>query len=304
VIRRTYLGLDVKAEELRTVALHRKGRGSSLTGGRIVSLAEGVVSPSFRELNILNLRSFMDALHEVLGPLAGREERIALSLPEPAGKIILTEVETAFKTKDEGLEVLRWQLKNSLPFDPKDVRLDYQILEKSDTGRQRLIVSLMSGKVLEQYEELITEAGYNSTVVDFHSLHLYNYYRPRLDLGENFILVGIEGSSLSFQFFQSRVLVFHRVREVEASPAKVFRELNLTMVGCREKYSGFRRATVFMHNDWEESEPLMEALTSAFEREVVLLNPHLERLTPGSLDLPSWRSPCLAAAIGAAERMM
>jgi hypothetical protein len=109
---------------------------------------------------------------------------------------------------------------------------------------------------------------------------------------------------LSFQFFQSRVLVFHRVREVEASPAKVFRELNLTMVGCREKYSGFRRATVFMHNDWEESGPLMEALTSAFEREVVLLNPHLERLTPGSLDLPSWRSPCLAAAIGAAERMM
>lgn len=304
MIRRTYLGLDVRAGELRSVALHRKGRGSSLAGGRIISLAPGVVSPSFREPNILNLRSFMDGLHEVLGPLAGREERIALSLPEPAGKILLTEVEAPFKTKDEGLEVLRWQLKSSLPFDPKDVRLDYQVLEKSDTGRQRLIVAMMSVQVLEQYEELITEAGYNPTVVDFHSLNLYNYYRPRLDLGENFILVGIEGGSLNFQFFQSRILVFHRVREVEASPGKVFREINLTLVGCREKYSGFRRAAVFLHNDWEERGPLLEALSSAFEREVVLLDPHLERLTSGSLDLPSWQSRSLAAAIGAAERMM
>jgi len=304
VIRRTYLGLDIRAEELRTVSLRRKGRGSTLTGGRIISLAEGVVAPSFRELNILNLHAFMDALHEVLGPLAGSEDRIALSLPEPAGKIILTEVETAFKTKEEGLEVLRWQFKSTLPFDPKDARLDYQILEKSDTGRQRLIVALTSEKVLEQYEELITEAGYNPTMVDFHSLNLYNYYQPRLDMGENFVLVGIEGGSLSFQFFQSRILVFHRAREVEATPDKVFREINLTLVGCREKYAGFRRATVFMHNDWEESGSLLEALTSAFEREVVLLNPRLERLTPDSLDLPSWRSPCLAAAIGAAERMM
>ena len=251
MIRRTYLGLDIRAEELRAVSLRRKGRGSTLTGGRIISLAEGVVAPSFRELNILNLHAFMDALHEVLGPLAGREDRIALSLPEPAGKIILTEVETAFKTKEEGLEVLRWQFKSTLPFDPKDARLDYQILEKSDTGRQRLIVALTSEKVLEQYEELITEAGYNPTMVDFHSLNLYNYYQPRLDMGENFVLVGIEGGFLSFQFFQSRILVFHRAREVEATPDKVFREINLTLVGCREKYSGFRRATVFMHNDWE-----------------------------------------------------
>jgi type IV pilus assembly protein PilM len=304
VIRRTYLGLDIRTRELRTVALHRKGRSSSLAGGRIISLAEGVVAPSFREPNILNFRSFTDSLHEVLGPLAGREERIALSLPESAGRILLTEVETAFKTKEEGSEVLRWQLKSSVPFEPSDIRLDYQVLEKSDTGRQRLVVELISGKVLEQYEEVITEAGYNPTMVDFHSLNLYNYYRPRLDLGENFILVGIEGGTLSFQFFQSRTLAFHRVREVEANPGKVFRELNLTLVGCREKYSGFRRAAVFMHSDWEENGPLLEALTSAFERDVVLLDPHLERLTPASLDLPPWRSRSLAAAVGAAERMM
>lgn len=305
MIRRTYLGVDVRAGELRTVALRRKGRGSSLAGGRIISLAGGGVVPSFQKLNILNLRSFMEALHEVLDPLAGREERIALSLPETAGKIILTEMETNFKTKEEGLEVLKWQLKSSLPFDSNDVRLDFQALEKSDTGRQRLIVALMSGKVLEQYEEVITEAGYNPTVVDFHSLNLYNYYRPRLDLGENFILVGIEGGSLSFQFFLSGILVFHRVRElVEANPQTIFRELNLTLVSCREKYPGFRRAAVFMHSDWEENGPLLEALASAFEREVVLLDPHLERLAPDSLDLPSWKSPCLAAAIGVAERMM
>jgi type IV pilus assembly protein PilM len=304
VIRRTYLGLDIRARELRAVSLRRRGRGSSLTGGRVLSLADGVVTPSFRELNILDLRPFVEGLHEVLGPLAGPEDRISLCLPEPAGRVLLTEVETAFKSKEEGLEVLKWQLKSSLPLDPKDVQLDYQVLEKNDAGRYRLVVTFVARKVLEQYEEVLAEAGYNATVVDFPSLNLYNYYRPRLDLGENFVLAGIEGGSLSLQYFQSRLLCFHRTREVEASPAQVFRELNRSLVGCRENFTGFRRAAVFVHCDWRELEPVLEALRSVFEREVVMLDPHLERLATASLELPPWQGRSLAAAVGAAERLM
>lgn len=304
MIRRTYLGLDVRGTELRAVALCRRGRGSSLSGGRVLSLAEGVLAPSAREANVRDLRSFTEGLHEVLGPLAGREERVSLSLPDAAGTLLLTEAETPFKSKGEGLDILRWQLKGTLPFDPKDVHLDYQVLEKGDTGRYRLVVAAMARKVLHQYEEILAGAGYNASIVDFHSLNLYNYYRPRLDLGEDFVLVGVEGGTLSFQFFQGRVLSFHRTRRVEAVPAQVFREINRSLVGCRERFPGFRRAAVSVHSDWEEPAPLLDALRSAFEREVVLLDPHLERLAAAPLDLPPARIRGLAAAVGAAERMM
>jgi type IV pilus assembly protein PilM len=305
VIRRIYPALDVTPGELRGVVLHRKGRGVSLDGGRVLSLKKEDLTFSLREPNILEPRRFVEAVGEVLNPLAAGEERIALSLPDGIGRVLLTETESVFKSKKEGIEILKWQLKNSLPGDPKDVQLDYQVLKKNDTGRYTLAVAFIANRVLHQYEELLAEAGYHAAVIDFHSLHVYNYYRPRLDPGEDFILVGIEGGSLSIQLFQGGELVFHRARDVQASPVRVFQELSRSVVGCHEKFPGFRRATLFLHSDWPDRQPLVDALRSAFERdEVVQLEPHLERLAAPSLQVKSGSLGSLVAAVGAAERML
>lgn len=306
MIRRTYPALDITSGgELRSVALHRKGRGISLAGGRVFSLKQGDISLSIREPNVLEPRRFVEAVGEVLGPLAAGEDRIALSLPDSVGRVLLTETESAFKSKKEGVEILKWQLKNSLPGDPKEVQLDYQVLKKSDTGRYSLAVTLIANRVLHQYEELLAEAGYHAAVIDFHSLHVYNYYRPRLDPGEDFILVGVEGGGLSTQFFQGGVLTFHRAREVQTSSERVFQELSRSVVGCHENFPAFRRAAIFLHCDWPDRQPLVDAVRSAFERdEVVQLEPHLERLAPPSLQVASGSLRSLVAAVGAAERLL
>jgi len=305
VLRRNYLALEIAPGQLRGVVLTRKGRGSSLAGGRVLPLRQGDVALSIREPNILEPRRFVEALVEVMTPLAGGEERIALSLPDGVGRVLLTEMETAFKSKKEGVEILKWQMKNSLPGDHKDVHLDYQVLEKRESGCYLLAVSMIANRVLHQYEELLAEAGYHAVVVDFHALHIFNYYRPRLDLGENFILVGVEGGSLSLQCFQGRVLVFHRAREVETSPGRVFQELSRALVSCQESFPAFRRAAVFLHTDRADREPLMEALCSVFERDdIVQLDPHLERLAHPSLEVASGSIRSLVAAVGAAERLM
>lgn len=305
MIRRTYPALDVTPGELRGVSLHRKGRGVSLDGGRVFSLKKGDISLSLREPNILEPRRFVEAVCEVLDPLAAGEERIALCLPDGIGRVLLTETETAFKSKQEGVEILKWQLKASLPADPKEVQLDYQVLQKSASGRYTLAVAFIANRVLHQYEELLAEAGYHAAVIDFHSLHLFNYYRPRLDLGEDFILVGVEGDALGIQFFQGRVLAFHRAREVQASPVRVFQELSRSVVGCQESFPAFRRAALFLHSDWPDRQPLVDAVRSAFEREeLVQLDPHLERLAPPSLQVTTGSLRSLVAAVGAAERLL
>lgn len=304
MIRRTYLGLDVRDDQLRAVALRRKGRGSLLAGARTLALKEGALVPSAREANIRDLRAFAEGLHELLGPLAGGEERLSLSLPDTAGTLLLTEAESPFKSKGEGLDVLRWQLKGALPLDPREMHLDYQVLGRGESGRCRLVVAAVARPVLQQYEEVLAGAGFNAAVVDFHCLNLYNYYRPRLDLGEDFSLVAVEGGGLTFQFFQGRELVFHRSCRVGAEPAQVFRELNRSLVACRQKYAGVPRAKLFAHSDWRQSASLTEPLQGLFEREAIFLDPHLERLAGGQLDLPSHQVRGLAAAVGAAERMM
>ena len=92
-----------------------------------------------------------------------------------------------------------------------------------------------------------------------HSLSLYNYYRPRIDLGGDFFLIGIEESSLSIQFFQGHNLGFHRSREVEPNPHSIFQELLRTLVSCTKSFPLSRRAAVFLHTSWPEAEPLVGA---------------------------------------------
>lgn len=306
MIRRNFLGLDICCDELVGVSLQRQGaKATRLTGVRTAPLAGEVWALSVKEANIRDRARFVAAVKAVLDPLAGGEDRIALSLPDPIGRIFFTEVDTAFKSRQEGIEVVKWQLKKSLPADARDVQLDYQVLEKTEAGGYRLLVSAMVRGVVRQYEEALAEAGYHPVIVDFHSLNLYNYYRARLDLGEDFILVGMDGGGLlGLYFFQGKLPCFHRHKRIADDPREVFNEINLSFAAHRDSLPGFHRAGVFLHTDWPEPTALRAALAAAFERDVVLLDPKIERFAAGSPPVGQVGNRRPAAAIGAAERLL
>lgn len=301
---RLYLGLDLHPRRLAAVGLRRRSGTSELVGGRVVALPDGVLGTSLRTPNILDRQRFTAFLHEVLHPLAGGEERLAVTLPDAVGRLLLTEVDTPFKTRQEGEDILRWQLKESLPDESQGVCLDYQVLGRRENGRLRLLVSAIARAVLDQYEEVLQGAGYHPAVIDFHSPQLYNFYRTQLDLGNDALLVAIEGGTLSLQYFEGQRLSFHRSREVERDGRAVFDELHRSLAGVRESAPGIRRAAVFVHSDWSEREELADALTALFDQDVVWLDPHLERISTGRIDLPPAAARDLVAAIGAAERLI
>ena len=304
MLRRTYLGIDIAANSMRAVALHRGARTSALIGARSSGCSEEEISLSVREPNIRHADRFIARLQELLEPLAGKEDRIALSLPDAAGRILLTEVETPFKTRAEAVEILRWQLRSELPAELADIQLDYQLLARSESGLQRMVVALMDRRVLDQYQELVIDAGYQAVEIGFHSLNLYNFYRPRLDMGEDFALVDIEDGFLHLALFQEKNLIYHRFREVDEDPARVFQEINRSLVGFPGSPSVLRRLGVYLHCPWQDAAEVRDAVTSAFEKEPVNLDPHLERMTGGTLELDQARGLTLTAAIGAAEQMM
>jgi type IV pilus assembly protein PilM len=304
MIRRTYLGLDIRCGELRAVALHRHGRSARLTNGRLLSLADEILQPALRRANILDRRRFVSALEEVLHPLAGNEERIAVSLPEGAGRLLLSEVDQAFASREEGAEILRWQLKNQLPDDARDVHLDFQTLGMGQNGRIRLLVGLISRSVLNDYEEIIAEAGYGAQLIDFHPLNIYNFYRQRLEMGSDFVLVGVDRQTLSLQVYQERILGFFRACDIKSDPALVFQELSRSLAGQKENFPGIGRSPVFVHCDWPETGEILAAVNTVFGHGATLLEADVQQLATVPLDLPVWRLRGLAAAIGAAERLL
>lgn len=304
MFKRTYLGLEVRRKGLHAVAVQRKGKQLVLTGGQAVNLEEPVVQPGFNSPNVLQPELFVTRIKELLEPLAGKDNRIAVALPDNTGSLYLLDVETPFKNRAEGLEIVRWQLKDLLPDKVKQLAVDYQVIEEKESGHKKILAAVVSRDVLHHYEALIEQAGFAAAVVDFHSLALYNAYRSKIDFGHDFILIGIDGCQLSIQVFVNHAPVFHRARQIERDTQQVFQEINRSLVGCRSDLPNFNRLPVYLHTDWAV-EDLNGSVMAVFEQPVQQLMSPVSRLLNGhKMNFTDVDARGLATALGVAERMI
>lgn len=304
IFPRRYLALDLRQEELRAVALTGKRQNPVLESARLMALPTGLLQLGARVTNINDTDRLKSAIQEVLDPLSVREERLAIILPESTGRLFTTEVDASFTSKAEGEKILKWQLKGSLPAEPDATVIDFQLLDQREDGRKRLLVAALSKNILEEYESVIKSAGYFPILVGFHSLFLHNYYRTRIEQPEESILLIYESGLLSFEYSQNRVPVYHRFRSVGDNRDAIFQEISRALVAVQDIYPGLKRAEVFLQCDMAETESVMDIFRAAFQREVFLLDPHIERMSSFVSDWPAWRLRGMTAAIGAAEQLI
>jgi len=304
IFPRRYLSLDLRQQELRAVSLTGKRKDPILAGAQLMALEAGLLNPSSRATNICDPARLKVAIQEVLDPIAAGEERLALILPETVGRLFTVEVETPFTSKAEGEKIIKWQLKGNLPADPEATVLDFQILAQREDGRKHLLVAAVARNVLEEYESVIAAAGYFPVLIGFHSTFLHNYYRTRLEQPDESVLLVLESGHLSFEYSQGRIPLYHRFRRVGDDSSVIFQEISRALVGAQEDYPGLKRAEVFLQCDLAETEGVIDIFRAAFQREVILLDPHIDRIASQPSDWPKWRLRGLTAAVGAAEQMI
>ena len=305
MLHRTYLGLEIHQQGLRAAAVQRQGKQRVLVGGQALALEEAVIQPDFKRPNIYHPELFVSAVKELLTPLAKKEKRIAVALPDRCGQLFLLDLETPFKSHTEGAEIIRWRLKDVLPEKSGQVALDFQVLEEKESGQKRILAAVISKEVLSQYESLLEQAGYGAAVVDFHALALYNAYRIKIDLGGDFILIGMDGCQLSIMIFVNQTLTFCRLRQVNLDPRQIFQEISRSLVNYRNEHPAFNRLAVHLHSDWQNREDLFAAVDSVFDQEVQWLVSPVNKLMHGhQLNFTSAEASGMAAALGVAERLL
>lgn len=305
MLRRTYLGLEIHQQGLRAIAVQRQGKKIALVSGQTLVLAETVLQPGFKQPNVSQPELFTDAVKELLTPLAKKDNRIAVALPDHCGQLFLLDLETPFKNRAEGTEIIRWRLKDLLPGKSSHIALDFQVLEEKESGQKKILAAVITQEVLSQYESLLEQAGYAATVVDFHSLALYNAYRTKIDLGRDFILIGIDGCQLGIIIFINQTLSFCRLRQVNHEPRRIFQEISRSLVNYRNEQPAFNRLAVHLHSDWQNREELFAAVDAVFDQEVQWLVSPVSKLMNGhQLNFTRAEANGMVTALGVAERMI
>jgi type IV pilus assembly protein PilM len=159
-ITRPRIACEISAE--RVVAA-RMAEGATNVEATMAVLPPGLLTPGFQQSNVTDRAKLVPALREVLTALAGRSRDICLVLPDSTTRVMLLDFETLPDKRQDADAVVRFRLKKSLPFDVDQASLSY---ERQGTKEQiRVVAAVTPRNVLEEYESLVREAGYNPGTV-------------------------------------------------------------------------------------------------------------------------------------------
>jgi type IV pilus assembly protein PilM len=218
--------------------------GGSASSPRLERLASaplpsGTVRVSLRDLNVLDPQAFGDTLRNAHNLLLYNGTRLSVSLPDSVGRVLLLDMEGRFKSRSEALDLIRWKIKKSLPFDLADTHLDYQQLTVRDNGDMALMVALVSKVVIGQYEELLVAAGFVPARIDLNSFNLYRAFENRLAPQDDVTLISFYSGTLNIMVFADGILEFQRIKDMSGSAgvdSRVYMEINSSLMVYRERF--------------------------------------------------------------------
>jgi type IV pilus assembly protein PilM len=126
-------------------------------------LPAGVVTPSLQHANVSARDALLSALRESLAAVAGRSRDITLVIPDASTRILLLDFDTLPEKPQDADSVVRFRLKKSLPFDVDTSSVSFD-RQPADNG-VRVVAAVTPKAVLEEYESVVRDAGYNPGAV-------------------------------------------------------------------------------------------------------------------------------------------
>jgi len=160
-IPRPTLACEITAE--RVIAARSGDRGQPLAAATVRRLPEGALVPGLQQANVTARDLLVTALRDSLAAVTGRSGDLCLVIPDAATRIMLLDFDTLPAKPQEADAVVRFRLKKSLPFEVDQSSVSFDRQGTSDPVR--VVAAVTPRAVLEEYESLVREAGYNPGAV-------------------------------------------------------------------------------------------------------------------------------------------
>jgi type IV pilus assembly protein PilM len=134
-------------------------------------LRMGTLTPGLKSPNMTDRAAVASALRQALEPVAERERKVSLVVPDATVRVMLLDFDTLPAKATEAVPILRFRLRKLVPFDVEDAAVSYQVIHSAPgDSLVRALVAVMPGAVRTEYEDAVREAGYEPGAVLSSSL--------------------------------------------------------------------------------------------------------------------------------------
>lgn len=202
------LAIEISPER---VAAARWGRTGSLDGFAVEVLPVGAIVPSAVETNIVNTAAVRSAVASAVNRLRGRDEDVAMILPDPVIRVFVQHFEEFPRSPQEAIPMLRWKLKKSVPFEADETLISYMRQAPRENGVD-VVTALARLRIIREYEGLAEGVGLRPGVVLSSSLAAVSL----LEEEKPTLLARVSGSALTTVIVRSGILCGYRCTELPA----------------------------------------------------------------------------------------
>jgi type IV pilus assembly protein PilM len=228
---RPRVACEVSSE--RVVAARAAERSQALEAVYWQDLPAGAGTPGRQNANVTSRAARVAAVPDSLAPVAGRSRDITLIIPDASTRILLLDFDTLPEKPQDADAVVRFRLKKSLPFDvdASSVSFDRQ---PTDEG-VRVVAAVTPRSVLEEYESVVRDAGYNPGAVlpsMIAALGVVDASRPTM-------VIKVEPGTTTFAIVDQNQLLLYRALEnggTAVTGESLVDDVNTSLVYFEDRY--------------------------------------------------------------------
>jgi type IV pilus assembly protein PilM len=203
------IGLDIGASSVKAVEVSTKTRDKGFelrSFGRATLASEAIVQGAF-----LNSSAIADAIREAVatGHVSGRDVAAAVS----GHSVIVKRVSLPLMSREELEDQIQWEAEQYIPFDVNEVNLDFQILETNEEeGQMDVLLVAAKRDLIDDYVQVITEAGLNPVAIDVAGFAVQNAYEMNYEQDPDayVALVNIGAQVVNINILRNGIPAFNR----------------------------------------------------------------------------------------------
>lgn len=161
---------------------------------------------------IMDHASVIDGIKTALRDLKVREKDVATSLS--GHSVIIKKVVLPTTTAEELEESIQWEVEQYIPFDIKDVKIDFQVIGplKEDPTKMDVLLVAVKSDLVNDYVSVVKDAGLSPAIVDIDSIAAGNAFELCHPVSDEQVpmVINVGASFMNINILRSGVPLFTR----------------------------------------------------------------------------------------------
>jgi type IV pilus assembly protein PilM len=201
------VGVDIGATSVKACQLKETRKGFGLLRFGFQTLEPQTIV----DRHIMNAQAVVEALARVFNDSKIKQREVALSVSGQS--VISRKITVPIMTTAELDEQIQWEAENHIPFDIKDVNVDYEILRRRpEAGQMDLLLVAAKRDEINDYVQIARQAKLRPLVVDIDAFTIQNLfeYNRGLPPDQTFAIINVGATQASINIVSRGTSAFTR----------------------------------------------------------------------------------------------